>query len=1050
MLNRLITASLRNRLVVCVATVLLVLLGLRSLLHLPVDAFPDTTPAQVQVNTTVPAMNPEEIEHQVTAPIEQAISGLPGLVNARSVSKFGLSQVVATFDDRTPIYLARQLIMERLQTVELPEGIARPQLGPISTGLGEVFHYVVRSTNSSRSLTDLRELQDWVIKPELRKVPGVAEINTWGGYEKQFHVVVEPRNLVKLGVTFEALVEALKANNQNVGGGQVVRGGESLLVHGIGLTTDTRQIGDIVIKAHEGVPVRVRDVAAVKVDHEIRRGAVTGGGRGEIVLGLGFMLMGENSAEVTRALKQRLAGVRKILPPDVQVETLYDRTELVEKVIRTVEHNLFTGALLVIAVLFAFLGNLRAGLIAASAIPFSMLFAGNLMLQTGVTASLLSLGALDFGLVVDGSVVMLENAMRRMVERQKELGRALRRGERLETVLAAALEVGKPVAYGVGIILVVFLPILTLEGVEGKMFKPMALTMIYALGGSLLLALVLVPALAASLLSRQLRTREPWLVRTCARVYRPLLDAALRFRCLVLIGATAVVVLAGILASRMGGEFLPKLGEQAIVGTSVRLAGVSVDEAAAQNSRLEQLLLEEFPDEIEKVWTRIGTAEVATDPMGIELADFFLALKPRDQWRKARTQGELVEAMRKFFERVPGLRVAFSQPIEMRMNELVAGIRSDIGLKIYGDDLEQLRALADDVQQALARVRGASDVTSEQLIGQPVLQVRLNAEAVARFGVSRRGVLNLVEAVGTMEVGEIREGMRRFPLVVRLPDEQRTDPEALAHTLIPTETGSVLPLNRVAEVIETEGPSTINREWGRRRVTVQCNVRGRDVAGFVEEARRRIASQVKLPEGYSIEWGGQFENMERANRKLRFVVPLALGLILVLLYFNLRSFREVLVVATGIPLGAVGGVLALWLGDMPFTVSSAVGFIALSGVAILNGLVLVSFIHQRLGSGLTLEAAVREGCLVRLRPVLMTGLVAAVGFIPMALNVGVGGEVQRPLATVVIGGVISNTALTLLVLPTLYTVILRQRRSGAGEAPAPKNGRNSPETVSAA
>lgn len=1020
MLNWLVQTSLRNRLLVCVLTLALVVLGARLLRVLPIDAFPDTTPVQVQINANVPALSPQEAEQQVTIPVELALGGLPGLQNVRSISKFGLSQVVATFDDRTSIYRARQLISERLQSVDLPAGVPRPQLGPIATGLGEVFHYAVRAKDARRTLTELRELQDWVIKPELRKVPGVAEITSWGGFEKQYHVVADPDLLVKHRLTWEDLFAALEANNQNVGGGQVVRAGESLLVQGIGLTTNVAEIGDIVIASAGGVPVHVRDVATVQVDHEIRRGAVTGGGRGEMVLGLGFMLMGENSHVVTRALKARLAEVRKMLPDDIQLEVLYDRTELVDNVIRTVEHNLLAGALLVIAVLFAFLGNLRAGLVVAAAIPLSMLFAGSLMLQAGISASLLSLGAMDFGLLVDGSVVMVENAMRGLARRRQELGRSLTRRERQEVLARAPLEVVRPVAFGVGIILIVFLPILTLEGVEGKLFRPMALTMVFALAGSLLLALTFIPVAASLFLLRPLKEKEPWLERLARRLYEPVLNLALRFRWFTLLGALVLLAGAGVLAARMGGEFLPRLGEGAIVGTSVRVAGVSVEEAAALNDRLEKLLLAGFPDEIANIWTRLGSADVATDPMGVELSDFFLALKPRAQWTKARTQAGLVEEMQKVFARVPGLRVAISQPIEMRMNELVAGIRSDIGIKIYGDDLEILRGLSDEVQRVLADIPGRGEVTGEQLVGQPVLQVRVDPRATERFGVPARNVLNVVEAVGSRKVGEIREGQRRFPLVVRLPDRQRTDPEALANTHIPTATGSVLPLKQLAQVVETEGPATINREWGRRRITVQCNVRGRDVGSFVAEAQDQIARRVKLPEGYQIEWGGQFENMQRANARLRFVVPLALALILALLYFSLGSMRDVLIVATGIPLGAIGGVAALWVRGMPFTVSAAIGFIALSGVAILNGLVLVTFIRQRLDAGRPLANAVREGCLVRLRPVLMTALVAAVGFIPMAVNVGIGGEVQRPLATVVIGGALSNTLLTLIVLPVLY------------------------------
>ncbi len=1023
MLNWLITFSLKNRLLVCVLAAALVVIGGRALSVLPIDAFPDTTPVQVQINTTAASLNPQETEAQITLPVELAISGLPGLQNVRSISKFGLSQVVATFDDSTDIFRARQLIMERLQTVEMAEGLARPQLGPIATGLGEVFHYVVRSTDTNRTPTELRTLQDWVVKPQLRKVPGVAEVNTWGGFEKQFHVVVETDRLIKYRLTFEELVEALQANNQNVGGGQIVRGGESLLVHGVGLTTNVQEIANIVITSHDGTPVRVQDVANVQEDHEIRRGAVTADGGGEAVLGLGFMLMGENSAVVTHALKAKLAEVQKSLPPDIKLEVLYDRTELVDNVIRTVEHNLLAGALLVIAILFAFLGNLRAGLIVAVAIPLSMLFAAKFMLQAGIAASLLSLGAIDFGLIVDSSVIMVENCVRHAAHHKNKPW--------LEVIRDAAIEVRKPTLYGELIILIVFLPVLTLEGIEGKLFRPMALTMIFALLGSLLMSLMLMPVLASLLLPRRLKESEPWLVRAARRLYAPALDLALRFRGVVLATALGLVAGGAFLATQMGGEFLPKLGEGAIVGTTVRLAGISVEEAVAQNDRIERVLMAEFPDEIEHIWTRLGSAEVATDPMGVELADFFLALKPREQWKKARTQAELTENMRAVLNQVPGLKPAFSQPIEMRLNEMIAGVRGDIAIKVYGDDLEELRRLGGEVQAVLSGIGGASEASVEQLTGQTFLQVRVDSQAIARYGVPTRNVLNVVEAVGSRRVGDVREGQRRFPLVVRLPDKQRTDPDALAATLIPTAAGPVLPLNQVAKITEMEGPSTINREWGKRRITVQCNVRGRDVKSFVAEGRAKIAAQVKMPEGYTIEWGGQFENMERANRKLMFVVPMALALIFVLLFFSLRTVREVLIVASGIPLGLVGGVVALWLRGLPFTVSSAIGFIALSGVAILNGLVLVTFIKQKLDDGTPLEQAVREGCLVRLRPVLMTALVAAVGFIPMAVNVGVGGEVQRPLATVVIGGIVTNTLLTLLVLPALYSLLGRTTKAGS-------------------
>jgi cobalt-zinc-cadmium resistance protein CzcA len=1020
MLSRIIEWSLRNRLFVCVLSAVLVAVGGWSLARLPIDAFPDTTPVQVQINTVAPSLNPLEVEAQITLPVELEIGGLPGLINARSISKFGISQVVATFTDGTPITMARQLVSERLLGVELPEGIERPRLGPIATGLGEVFHYVVRSDNSKRTLMELRELHDWVVKPELRKVAGVAEVNAWGGFEKQYHVVVEPMRLIKYGLMFQDVTEALETNNQNVGGGQIVRSGEALLVVGVGLATDTEQIGDIVIVTRGGAPVRIRDVAEVQIGHEIRRGAVTADGKGEAVLGLGFMLMGENSHVVTRQLKAALVQAQKALPEDVKAEVVYDRTELVDKVINTVKHNLLAGALLVIAVLFAFLGNLRAGLIVAVAIPLSMLFAGSFMLQAGIAASLLSLGAIDFGLIVDSSVIMVENCVRHAARRQDKPW--------LDSIRDAAIEVRTPTMFGELIIMIVFLPILTLEGVEGKLFRPMALTMIFALVGSLILSLTLMPVLASFLLSRQGKDTEPWLVRLAHRIYAPALNFALRFRALTLAGAVALVAVSGVVALRIGGEFLPKLKEGAIVLNVIRLAGVSVEQAVDSSTRMEGLLLEAFPDEIERVWSRIGTAEVATDLMGIELSDVFVALKPRAQWKKARTQEQLAEQMHTHLRDFPGMNIVLTQPIEMRMNEMIAGVRSDIGIKVYGDDFDTLVRVSDDIQKVLTRIRGGDDISGEQITGQPVLQVKVDPEAMARFGVPTRDVLAVVEAVAGRKVGEIREGQRRFPLAVRLPERQCGDAEALGETLIPTAAGPILPLERVARLTETEGPTTINREWGRRRITVQCAVSGRDVAGFVAEARRKIEAEVALPEGYSIEWGGQFENMERANRRLLFVVPLTLALIFMLLYFSLGSLRDVLIVATGIPLGVVGGVVALALRGMPFTVSAAIGFIALSGVAILNGLVLVTFIKQRLGDGLSLDPAIREGCQVRLRPVLMTALVAAVGFVPMAVNTGMGAEVQRPLATVVIGGVISNTILTMVVLPVLYRWFGKERK----------------------
>ena len=1014
MLNAVITWSLRHRFLVIALALGLVLTGAYSLAHLPIDAFPDTTPVQVQINTVAPTLSPVEVEQQITFPVEQAISGLKGLVEVRSISKFGLSQVTVIFDDDTDIYLARQQVMERLTTVELPEGLAQPTMGPVATGLGEVYHYLV--TSDTKSLSDLRTIQDWIIKPQLRSVPGVAEVNSWGGYERHYQVVVDPAKLMKHDLTLLDLFEALRRNNSNVGGGTITRSGEQLLVHGVGRVTTLEEIGNIVITASGGVPIYVRDLGEVIDGHEIRRGAVTHGGQGEGVLGLGFMLMGENSREVTERLKQRMQQVKKTLPPDVEVTTVYDRTELVDHVLHTVRTNLFEGALLVVVVLFLFLGNFRAGLIVALAIPLSMLFAGSLMLRAGIAGSLMSLGAIDFGLIVDSSVIMIENSVRRLGDNQD--GRL-----RIEVVRDAAIEVRKPTMFGELIIMIVYLPILTLEGMEGKLFSPMALTVVFALGGSLILSLTLMPVLASLFLPSKPKTREPLIVRLAKRVYAPALRFVLRARVAVL--SATVVVLAGAvwLALNLGAVFIPRLSEEAIVINTVRLAGVSVDESVRYGTQIERLLLEEFPDEIKHIWSRTGTAEVATDPMGIELTDVFMTLHPRERWKRATTQAELVERMEGELAGMPAMRTIFTQPIEMRINEMIAGVRSDLGVKVFGDDFEQLKALASQIEDILRSIPGSADTVTEQVTGQPVLKIRLRQDQLARYGVSGGEVLDFVAALGQVQVGEIRRGQLRFPLSVRLPDAYRTDPERVAGLLIPTASGQRLPLSRLAELEIVQGPSTINREWSKRRVVVQCNVRGRDVASLVAEARRRIESEIEFPPGYFVRYGGQFEHLERAGRRLMFVVPLALGLIFVLLYMTYGRFSDVIRIFMTLPLAAVGGIVALHLRDMPFSISAGIGFVAMSGVSVLGDMVFVSYLRSLLDKGMALREAIEQAAMTRLRPVLMTGLVASLGFVPMAFNTGVGAEVQRPLATVVIGGVVTSTMLTLLVLPVFYSLL---------------------------
>lgn len=1050
MLNWIIETSLRYRLAVVVGTLAFAVVGVWSMRRLDIDAFPDTTPVQVQINTVAPALGPEEVEQQITFPVEQTLSALPKLQTLRSVSKFGFSQVVLVFEDGTDIYFARQVVNERLGGVQLPVGIERPKMGPVSTGLGEVFHYVV--TGKGNDVTELRTVHDWIIKPQMRTVPGTAEVNTWGGFEKQYQARIDPDRLVKHGLTFDQVVDALQKNNRNVGGGTVRRGGTMLLVHGMGRTATAEQIKNIVVTAHDGVPVRVRDVADVEVGHEVRRGAVTADGKGEVVLGLGFMTMGENTHEVTWAMKHKLDDVRATLPPGVEAKPVYDRTELVDHVIQTVKNNLLEGGLLVVAVLFAFLGNLRAAGIVALAIPLSMLFAFCGMLRFGITASLLSLGAIDFGLVVDSSVVMVENCVRHIAHGDG-------RKSRLEVVRDAALEVRRPTLFGELIIMIVYLPILTLEGIEEKLFRPMALTVIFALLGSMVLSLTLMPVLASLLLPRRIEEREPLLMRLAHAVHAPVLRLCMNHKLTVIgFGLCVLVVAFGMIGPNLGSEFVPKLSEGATVINVVRLAGTDLDESIRSNTEMEKAILAAFPDEVDHVWSRIGAAEIATDPMGVELTDIFITFKSRSRWKKARTQDELTARIDRELKNHMGQRLAFMQPIEMRLNEMTSGVRADVGVKLYGDDFNVLTAKAKEIEAVLRTIPGVADLAVEQVTGQPVLQVKIKQDEIARYGVPAQAVLDLVESIGAKPVGEVVEGQLRFPLAVRLPDRHRADPEAIGNMLVVAPSGELIPLSRLATIEITEGPPTITREWGQRRITVTCNVRGRDLGGFVAEARRKVAEDVRLPPGrYHVAWSGQFEHLQRANNRLMIVVPVAFVLIFGLLYLTYGSVFDALRVFTGVPFAWVGGIIALWLRDMPFSVSAAVGFVALSGVAVMDDMILVSYVRQLRAKGLSLDEAVRQAAVTRLRPVLMTTLVASLGFLPMALSNGVGAEVQRPLATVVIGGVIGAMVMSLLVLRVLYFVFQTPFRGRsirpaeiaphpAGE-PIPSGGSTFQETV---
>ena len=1020
MLKSLVDFSIHNRIAVLMVAVLLVVVGLVALSQLPFDAFPDTTPVLVQVNVAATGWAPEDLELLVTYPLEQAVTGLTSLAEVRSVTKYGLSQVTAIFEDGTDLYLARQQVSEKLLSADLPEGVSAPELGPVSSGLGEVFHYIVLS--DSDDPTAARTAQDWIIKPQLQAVPGVAEVNSWGGFKKQYTIRFDPDRLARYQLSVSDVVNAIKADLGNVPGGQIDRGGEMTIVRGIGVVRNIEEIESIVLASPEAIPISVSDVAEVVIGHEIRRGASTYNGLGEAVLGLGFMTVGENPAEVTARLADQLEQAAAGLPDGVQAFPVYERTELVDRVLRTVRNNLVFGALLVVAVLFAMLGNIRAGLIVASAIPLSMMFAFDLMSRVGVAGSLMSLGAIDFGLAVDNAVIQVENAVRRLADSGASRNR-------LEVIRDAILEVRKPTLFGELIIIIVYLPILTLQGIEGKLFRPMALTVVFVLTGSLILSFTVIPAMIAAFLKRPKRERELFIVRWLKDIYKPIVSLAITRARLVVIAALILLLGGGYLFTRLGSEFVPRLSEGTVVINLVRLAGISLDESVAYNNRIETLLKETFPDEISHIWTRTGTAELSTDPMGLELSDMFITLKPRDSWTRASNQTELVAAIDAELADLPGQNRIFTQPIEMRINEMIAGIRSDIGIKLFGDDLKQLEVRAEAVANMVGTIPGAADVSIEQLTGQPQLRLTVDRARLSRLGLTAREVLSSIEAMGGIVIDNVFEGQRLFELVIRVDNTIVNGPEDIKRILLRSKEGSLVGLDRVTRASLDEGPGSITREWSKRRIVIQCNVRDRDIGSFVNELRSRLDNEISLPAGYFIRLGGQFENLERARLRLAIVVPIALALIFALLYWTYRSARDAILIFSGVPLAALGGVVALVLRGMPFSISAGVGFIALSGIAVLNGLVLVSGIKRLRSEGTDIHTAVKQSAITRLRPVFMTALVAAFGFVPMAISTGVGAEVQRPLATVVVGGILTSTALTLVVLPALYVVFGKRTES---------------------
>ncbi|MBX9841305.1 MAG: CusA/CzcA family heavy metal efflux RND transporter [Xanthobacteraceae bacterium] len=1063
MIDGILAFAIRQRWLVMGVTLMLAAFGAWNFTRLPIDAVPDITNVQVQINSAAAGYSPLEVEQRITFPIETAMGGLPRLEYTRSLSRYGLSQVTVVFKDGTDIYFARQLVNERIQQVkeQMPPGV-ETAMGPVSTGLGEIFMFAIEAGPDARnaegkpySATELRTIQDWIIKPQLRTTPGIVEVNTIGGFERQFHVLPDPTRLMAYRFSLRDVMTALAASNANVGAGYIERNGEQYLVRTPGQVGTIDDIREVVVGSRNNIPIRISDLADVQEGQELRTGAATLNGK-EAVIGTAMLLIGENSRSAAERVAAKLKAVEPSLPEGVAARTVYDRTALVEATIETVEKNLIEGALLVIAVLFLLLGNIRAAIVTACVIPLSMLIAVTGMVENRVSANLMSLGAIDFGIIIDGAVIIVENCLRLLAAEQHRRGRLLTTQERFDTILAGSREVIGPSLFGTMIIAVVYLPILTLTGVEGKMFTPMAITVLMALGGAALLSVTFVPAAVALFVTGKVSEHENWFMRGARRLYLPLLEASIRNRGTVAIFAGALVLLTGLAASRMGGEFIPSLDEGDVAMHAMRIPGTSLTQSVEMQLVVEKAALE-FP-EVKEVFSKIGTPEVATDPMPPNVADTYVMLKPRSEWpNPRRPKAELVEAIEKRMAELPGNNYEFTQPIQMRFNELISGVRADVGVKIFGDDLDTLLRLAGQVQAVVQGIRGAADAKTEQVTGLPVMTVKLNRPALARYGISAADVQAAVEiAVGGKNAGLLFEGDRRFEIVVRLPEHLRVDVDAVrslpvplpavepAGTAVKTAAWNASPLTQVRYVplsalaaIETApGPNQISRENGKRRIVVSANVRDRDLGSFVAEAQRAVAERVKLPAGYWIGWGGQFEQLVSAAKRLTIVVPIALLLIFLLLVMSLGSAADAALVFSGVPLALTGGVAALLLRGTPLSISAGIGFIALSGVAVLNGLVIIAFIQRLREGGMSIAEAVREGALTRLRPVLMTALVASLGFVPMAIATGAGAEVQRPLATVVIGGIISSTILTLLVLPALYVLFRRETSEPVSTSPA--------------
>lgn len=1032
-MKSLVEFCIQHRFLVIFGVLLAGVLGVRAAQHLPIDAVPDVTNIQVQALTNAPSLGPLEVEQYITLPVEAAMNGIPGVEKVRSLSRVGLSAVTVEFEEGTDLYFARQMVAQRLNDARenIPSSYGSPELGPLTSGLGEIYQFEVRgepmcassapadNTDDCFTPMELRSILDWSVNLQLQTVPGVVEINSFGGDLKTYEVQIDPERLNAFGLSLGEVFEALETNNANAGGGYIVRGGEQRVIRGEGLIATLDDVRNVRVSTLNGdTPVYVRDIATVAFAPMLRQGAVTRDGRGEVITGTAMMLVGENSAEVSDAVKERLDTIAPGLPDGVTIEPYYDRSELVDRTIRTVATNLIEGGVLVIVVLLLMLGNLRGGLLVASVIPLSLLVTFIVMRVFNVSGNLMSLGALDFGLIIDGAIVMVENITRRLSE-QRAQGKDIKR-----TVRDAAAQVMRPVLFGTAIIMIVYIPVLSLDGISGKMFRPMAITVLAALGAALIFAITLVPAASTWIFKDGVRESEPWLARISRQLYEPLLHRALIMRKTVIGIALLLLVGGGIIASQMGAEFIPQLDEGAIAMQAIRPPSISLEESIEATTRIEATLKESFPDEVDTVISRTGRPEIATDPMGVDISDIYVMLHPEDEWTRVKTKAELVDAIEEvLLHEVPGQNYSFSQPIELRTNELISGTRADVAVNLYGPDLDELDAAGARIMNVLRGIDGAADVSADPVAGLPSLRVIIDREAAARYGINARQILDAVAAMGGQPVGTIFEGQERYNLQVRLKEDARHDPQAIKSLLIAAPNGRRVPLGQVAEVRLDEGPAVINRDSAQRRRTIQVNVRGRDLAGFVTEAQERVLADSDLKPGYFVQWGGSFKDLQAATSRLAIAVPAALLLIFLLLYTMFGAARPALIIYLNIPIATVGGIFALWARGMPFSISAAVGFIALSGIAVLNGVVMVSYIRDLQKEGLGLFDATEKGARLRLRAILMTALTDGLGFLPMTLATGAGAEVQQPLATVVIGGLITATFLTLFVLPAIYSLL---------------------------